>query len=444
MATTIPTPAAALGATAGPSAGRVAAHARRGYLKSVDFPIHMMVVWWLIWITLSISPLTDFLKPSWATIAQYLFLIVAFLCGHAFMRWFRPFNCQSAALATRGMQTRTWRVRWALWVCATGCLALLVLSLKLAGAFENSFVEYFIRTRLAFAESSEPTLTGVHALDVLTKVFAYPISYSMVVMLLSIDLVGFRRLFLLCLANILCFAYLWQVNYPFIHLFWFMVFYTLLTAQRRGYFNKKILIGAGLVFVGLIASAANRFGGDVLGGFQRYIVDYHLVGFSFYDHQYLDPNSVLHSPSYGRSSLGFVDHLLEAALKPLQLGYRAASFETGDALEQGVDIGANESMTFNAFGTILFSLYRDFDLPGIFLGGFVYGAAVTYLRYRSANSWRAGALFLMMASAWMVGMMVSPLEEVYFWFTILTVGIFGLVNRGVHWRKPHTPSHALP
>ncbi len=87
----------------------------------------------------------------------------------------------------------------------------------------------------------------------------------------------------------------------------------------------------------------------------------------------------------------------------------------------------------NAFGTIIFTLYRDFNFVGILLGGFLYGAVVTYARYRSHMSWWHGALFLMLAPAWMMGMMVSPLEAAYFWFVIVALGSLQLVNRGVRW-----------
>lgn len=404
-----------------------------GYLKSVDFPIHLMGYWWLVWIGVSVSPLNDFLKPSFATVAQFLLLIASFFAGHAVMRWFRPFDPSPPASLSRGLRVRASRVRWALALAVGGCLAMLLVSLKLSGAFETSFVEYFLRIRLAFAEGGVPTLTGTRTLDVLTKVLAFPLSYTVLLILLSIELTSFKRLFFGSLAGIFCFAYLWQVNYPFIHLFWFMIFYTLLTAQRRGRFNRKILIGALLLFGGLVASAANRGGGDVLEGFQRYIVNYHLVGFSFYDHHFHDPDSILHSYSWGRSSLGFLDQVLEEFLKPFSVGYQSASLETQGFNEDPVDIGAHESMTFNAFGTILWSLYRDFDIFGIFIGGFAYGAAATLARYRSAHSWHSGALFLMLAAAWMIGMMVSPLEEVYFWFTIVALAIFSVINRGVRW-----------
>jgi hypothetical protein len=218
------------------------------------------------------------------------------------------------------------------------------------------------------------------------------------------------------------------------------VFYALVNAQRRGQFNRNMLLVAAILCVGLVASAANRFGGDIMGGLQRYVIGYHLVGFSFYDQQYLDSDSILHAPSFGRSSLGFLEQVLENLLKPFSDGFQAASFANAEFTNTAIDIGANDTMHFNAFGTILFTLYRDLNVVGIFVGGALYGAAVTNARYRSHMSWRHGALFYMLASAWMMGMMVSPLEAAYFWFVVVALWLFQIANRGLRWR----PAQPVP
>jgi len=389
-----------------------------------------MVYWWIIWIGLSLTPLSDLMPPSLASLGQFLLLLLSFFFGHLTIKKYFPIYSKCFFAPYRGVCIKSFRVRFVLTLAVIICLIMMLISLKLSGALEANFLEYFLRIRRSFAEESAPTVTGVRTLDVLTKILFFPLSYSILLLLLAVNLAAFRGLFLICVLNIFCFAYLWQVNYPFIHLFWFTVFYTLVTAERRGYYNKKIIAGVFLLFGGLVASAGNRFGGDLMGGFRHYIIQYHLVGFTYYDQSYLNPDSILHTPSFGRSSLGFIDQVLEALLKPTELGYRSASFESQGFNEVPIDIGAEESMSFNAFGTILFSLYRDFKLLGIVIGGFIYGGVVTYSRYRSAYSWRAGIIFFMLATAWMIGMMVSPLEEVYFWFTILFVGAFGIVNRG--------------
>lgn len=403
------------------------------YLKSPDFPIHLMGYWWLLWLALSISPLNELMAPSWIAIAQYLLLLAAFFAGHATIKWFRPFDRMPRSASLRDLHPERKRVSFALTAAVLLCSAMLAIGLKLSGALEMSFVDHFIRMRVDQAQGEATSLTGVRALDVLTKILAFPLSYTIIVSLLAIELRAFRSLFVLCLVNFLCFVYLWQVNYPLIHLFWFLVFYTLLTAERRGHFNLKIIVSAGVLVAVLVASATNRGGTGVLAGIQHYIINYHLIGFSFYDFQYHDARSILHETSFGRSSLGFIDQMLHGFLKRLSVDYSAASFENSTFNDVPIDLGAAVSLQFNAFGTILFTLYRDFAFVGIMVGGFLYGSAATLARYRSKYSWRAGAIFLLLASAWMMGMMVSPLEEAYFWFTIIALGLISIVNRGLRW-----------
>lgn len=402
------------------------------YLKSLDFPIHLMASWWLFWLGISYTPVNEFLAPSSATLMQFLLLIASFLLGHIAIKSLRPYRPHSYDASHRGLQLSP-KLRLLMLFAALACFSMLLLSLAMAGAFNLGFSEYFIKIRVAGADTGTVEATGIHLLDVLTKIFAFPLSYTALVIVLAVGLLNLRRVFLICLISFCCFAYLWQINYPLIHLFWLMVFYLILTARRRGRISASLLATVVFVVAVLAASAVNRFGGEVVAGLQRYVLGYHLVGFSFYDQQYHDSHSLLHNPSFGRSSLGFLEQILENILKPFETGFRAASSENSDFTDAAIDIGASDTKFFNAFGTIVFTFYRDFQWLGVALGGFVYGAIATFARYRSEESWMHGALFLLLGAAWMMGMMVSPLEAAYFWFVIVALWLFRVVNRGVRW-----------
>lgn len=407
------------------------------YLKSVDFPIHLMAYWWLLWIGISCTSLSPFLKPSSESLAQYLLLIGSFLLGHLCMKRLRPYKAPRGPVGTRGLRLDTARVRWVLGFSAFGMLLMLLVSLYMAGAFQTSFIEYFTKVRLLVGDDV-PEATGSHLLDVLTKILSFPLVYTILVTTLAIEMTGVRKVFFACVASFLCYSYLWQINYAVIHLFWIMVFYALIAVQRQGRINRRMLLIATILCVALVASAANRFGGDVVGGLQRYIIGYHLLGFSFYDQQYLNPESILHVHSFGRSSLGFLELVLENFLKAFSVEFQAASSANADFTNTAIDIGANDTMDFNAFGTLVFTFYRDLHVVGIFVGGALYGAVVTNARYRSDTSWRHGALFFMLASAWMMGMMVSPIESAYFWFVVVTLSLLQLLNR-IRWRTAQQP-----
>ncbi len=401
------------------------------YLKSRDFPIHAMAAWWALWLAASYSQLNEFLRPSPAALAQFAALISALLAGHWLVRYQSALGLRIAQPKSRPFRADTLRMRLALQGSTIVSALMLLASLRLSGALSADFIEYFARLRMD--EGGGDGLTGIKVLDVLTKIFAFPMSYTVILVILATEARHFRFTLVLCIVNLLGFSYLWQVNYPLIHLFWFLVFHSLIQARRKGHFDSRVTVVMGAVFSILLASAANRFGGDVLGGLQRYIVGYHLIGFSFYDHQLQDPNGILHTHTYGRSSLGFLDQMLEAAAKVVGVSYQAASFENSDFNNQAVDIGLSEVREFNAFGTFLFSLYRDFHIVGILAGGFIYGAVTTHALYNSGRNWMCGALFLVLATAWMMGMMVSPLEQAYFWFAIVALGLLALVNKGLRW-----------
>jgi oligosaccharide repeat unit polymerase len=403
---------------------------RGKYFKSTDFAIHLMVYWWLFWLAISFTPLNEFQEPSLASLAQFLLLIASFLLGHIGVKWLCAKN-RGRTVKSIGLNYK--RVYRALSISALFCLLLLTVSLALAGAFNTSFVEYFTKLRVLDGDLDSADVTGFHFLDVLTKILAFPLTYTIIVTTLAVEVASLRMVLAVCIASFGCYSYLWQVNYPLIHLFWLAVFYVLVDAQRHGQFNRKVLGIGAIICIGLMASAVYRFGGDIIGGLQRYIVGYHLVGFTFYDQQFQNPESILHAHTFGRSSLGFLEQVLQNALNPFDTGFQAASFANSEFNNTALDIGATEPMYFNAFGTVIFSLYRDFNVLGILIGGAVYGAVSTYALYRGHLSWRHGALFYMLASAWMMGMMVSPLESAYFWFVVLALGFLQIANRGVRW-----------
>ncbi len=388
-----------------------------------------MLAWWVFWIGLSRSDLNDFTPPSAWALAQFALLLTAFLAGHAAMHYRQVLWLSAASHQAGGLKPAGWRLRVALRGAVMVCSALLLVSLWRSGALTSNFVEYFAKLRLE--EDGAATLSGIRVLDVLTKILAFPLSYTVILIVLASGVQHCKATLAMGVCNLLAFSYLWQVNYPLIHLFWFLVFYSLVQARRRGAFGLQTMLVMLVVLSTLLASAVNRFGGDIIGGLQRYIVGYHLIGFSFYDFQFQDPHSILHNHSFGRSSLGFLDQMLEALSKVLGLGYQAASFENSTYNNEALDLGRSEVREFNAFGTLLFSLYRDFHVAGIVIGGFFYGAVATYALRRSDSDWICGAVFMLLASSWMMGMMVNPLEQAYFWFAVVALGAFALVSRGV-------------
>lgn len=397
------------------------------------FPVYLMAAWWVFWLAAAATPLNIFVSPPWVVMAQFVAFVAVFLLGHLLMLVLIPGRTAEAAarLSSEPIQPGSlggFRLQTLAMAMALGCLLILLLSLHKAGAISDSFLEYFVKLRRG--ELSGESLTGSGLLDVATKAIVWPVSYTLVVVALALRIGPLRKVLVVASINIVLFSYLWQVNYSLIYLFWFFVLYLVVGLSRGLAIDRKALGLVLLLVVALGAVAANRFGGDVLGGLQRYMFGYHMAGFAFYGHHFEDPASLLHDHSLGRSSLGFLEQAVEIVSRRLDLGFVAASSTNADFNNDAVDLGRAELIEGNAFGTFLFGFYRDFHFVGIIAGGLIYGALVTVMLHRSRHRWGSGAVFYVLASSWMVGMMVNPIEQVHFWFALTLIGLLVTFNRG--------------
>jgi oligosaccharide repeat unit polymerase len=399
------------------------------YLKSKDFKIHILCYWWIFWISISFTSINQFKQMSGDVLIQYILLLTAFGGGYLLLRPHHkiPAHGKSAKSIDQGINAP--KAKKILRIASILIFLFLLFSLKLSGAFEQSFAEYFAKLRIG--EGNSTSLTGISILDVLTKIFAFPAAYIIILISLSNKKSGHHLSLTVSLLSVLLYCYLWQVNYPFIHLFWIYIF-SFIYASKRGEPQPKggLFLIAILIAI-LTASAANRIGGDIAEGIQRYVVGYHLIGFSFYDLQFHDPNSILHSTTFGQSSLGIIDTFFEILTRPFQLGHIAASSENAIHNNETLDIGVSEIWEVNAFGTLLFTLYRDFKYLGIAIGGFAFGAVITHLMFFENGRWLHRALLIFLSTTWMIGMMVSPIEQGYFWIVIFALLSANLLQRGV-------------
>lgn len=400
--------------------------------------VPLLIGWWLMWLAVSQTRLSVAVAPSVAALAHFGLLLASFAMGVAFVRFAYRASASIGKSRIVRLETTVTRVRWMVYGLGLSASLLLLASLQLAGAFSTDFVEYFSKLRMGGGEDG--SLTGIKSLDTLTKVFAFPVSYALLLVVLASGVRPMRAALVMCLCNFALFSYLWQVNYPVIHLFWLTVFYLLGRYMDGAGVDRRTLLALAIVGLLLILSAMNRFGSEdaqLMGAVQHYLVGYHLIGFSFYDYHLADPNSILHAHSFGRSSLGFLEQVLEHTAKLVGGGYLAASSENSTFNDTAVSIGTAVALDFNAFGTLVFTFYRDFGIAGIVVGGFTYGAALAYGLLNRRRNWLAAGMFYLLASAWMMGMMVSPVEQTYFWFCLVFLAAFWLASRRRH--RAHLP-----
>lgn len=379
-----------------------------------------MTLWWVFWLSLSFFELTAIRKPSAEAYLYFFLLVSSFILGGGFSLILNGKKyIASPTMALKSQDVCKPRSSIFISILLLSFLCLQLYCLYRAGFFDMSYSDYNFYLRRGELEGY---LTGIKSLDLFLKILLYP---SLVALLVSaFSGAVSKNAFFLVLCNFLVFSVLWQVNYPVLMLLWILVVYLLFSSQVKLHVNIKYIFYGVSICAFLVYAASLRYGGLAWKMLEHYFVNYHLVGFSFFDAKLSDPDSVLHKLSFGRSSLGFLDQFFDLALRFFGADYIAASFQnTNDNMEQ-VDIGLYQAFYTNAFGTMAFSFYRDFWLFGVVLLPFIYGFYLIGFYLKSSFSWRARAVFLLLAYGWLTGMMVSPVEQSYFWFSIVTIVIF--------------------
>lgn len=390
----------------------------------------VMSIWWFVWLLISQTEYNIFLSPSPQVFFQFIAFVLSFVVGssYAYMLTLKlGLSLQNGGSGTLTASPQMSSLHSILYRVNLSCFGFLVLNLWISGAFGISFEEHFYRLRRG-GELTQ-VLTFNKYTDAATKVIIWPIIYTSIVISLAVNSKIFDKIILISVLNIVLHCYLWQINYPFIHIFWIFLFFIISKRRldRRKSVGKFFYVILFLVL--LIQISSYRFGGDLIGGMKRYIYGYHLAGFSVYDYHYNLTQSVIHQHTFGLSSLGVFEQLFESLLRLLNIKYYAASAQNGDYLNDTVDIGIIETFQANAFGTFLFGLYRDFSLLGVLFGGFIYGAVTWRLSCLGLRDWRAMACFYVLASSWMMGMMVNPIEQPHFWLAILWIYLISFAIR---------------
>lgn len=187
-----------------------------------------------------------------------------------------------------------------------------------------------------------------------------------------------------------------------------------------------------VALVALILSVTTiRTGGqfDVAAIVQRYLIKYHTGGFSLFDLELQNPHSRLNQTlTYGRSTLGGIEQGVVIGLRQINNNINAASGDTGGYMSTFRVIGSSEGVPvyFNAFNTILYSLYIDGREFAVALFSTVYGWYVMkhFIQWRRFRRTHSLMISLLLASIGFLGLFNSPLEGPAFWFGLIIVFSF--------------------
>lgn len=303
------------------------------------------------------------------------------------------------------------------------CFLFLSFAAYSSGAFTTGFTEYFLLRRGKF---SEEIVTGSGLIDAVIKIFILPILFAIFVNLLALKLVGIRVskiYWFMLLSCVFIFSYTFQVNYPIIFCF---ILYFVSVFIGKDISLKAFVYLSGLCLIIMVA-AANRYGSfDLISIIMHYPVTYFSLSFPFFDYHLSQPGSILFEHTYGESFLGYLTIYPVLFFQIVGFPsdyYIPASFENVSYNSQCVYLGHK---CYNAFGSIMFSFFRDFGYVGVIIGAAFIGFLICYLNIKKNNSLFMVGVFLYVSSSFINGIMVSPFDLPYFWNVIVLLFLFNV------------------
>ncbi|RCU43295.1 oligosaccharide repeat unit polymerase [Corallincola holothuriorum] len=387
------------------------------------FGLFFLCFWWVLWLTLSYSSINPIKSPSTEVTILYLISFFSIVLGYFFVIKFIGVRRKVEI----GLQSviNNKHINNSLFRYSYISLGAIISSLYYVGAFSTSFSDYFFKVR---GGSAEALVSGSGLIDYGLKVVIYPIMLAVTLLIFSSpDGKKFKLLLVLNILFFLLFSYFFQVNYPMILLF-VIIFHSqfnpcVFTSILRD-FRKRSLIPLVLLCLLVVAAAFNRFGSHDIGGMlSHYLVSYHTLGFAFFDFYYQEDGSLLHEHSFGLSMLASFDFIFSYFVNFFGVEYIASSTQNVMNNSIPINLGRQGSVNYgNAFGTYLFTFYRDFNFVGVFLYSVLYGAILGVTNKKSMRGDRFSySLYLYFISMGTIGMYVSPLDYSYFWIVPIII-----------------------
>ncbi|AYV57235.1 oligosaccharide repeat unit polymerase [Leptospira kmetyi] len=132
----------------------------------------------------------------------------------------------------------------------------------------------------------------------------------------------------------------------------------------------------GIFLIGIFRNSNRQW--DFREFVNTYVIDYHTESFSMFDYELRDDKSLLHVRTYGRSSLGTLESSFSVflALFRIPLHIQVQSDLIGGYLSKNRILGYTRDgklKEYNAFASVLFSLYKDGGIVFVILMGLCFG-----------------------------------------------------------------------
>lgn len=192
-------------------------------------------------------------------------------------------------------------------------------------------------------------------------------------------------------------------------------------------FRNAALVVIFLLFFLVLTIVRSVDNSDVIKSSIVSFLEYNVVGFRIFDVNLWNAKSLIHIHTYGRSFLGQIDSVFSIIYRLLiDNTFLPANSENAKLLDTVIDIGQKDVKEANAFGTIFFTLFRDFGYFGIIFCPFILGFIINRfdLKFKATNNPRYFVFGLLFIYGTVFSVYQSVFEGV-FWpmFLILFLNI---------------------
>lgn len=204
--------------------------------------------------------------------------------------------------------------------------------------------------------------------------------------------------------------------------------------------KKKQLLVVFLTFISILVIGAQR-GYTPSQQLKLFVIDYHTVGFTLFDHELKDKSSPLNNnTTYGRLSIGGLETILTIMIRRFDKDYYSPALANSIRMaDNSIIVGVEDPPTrifkgvkvYNSFYTLLYTFYSDGGYLGIILGGIILGFLLEYFYRKFLIQGKVIDLFLLIlvVSVVLLSIFMSQLEIMRTWIVLILLIFLDFYSR---------------
>jgi len=404
--------------------------------------IFVVSLWWFLWLFISTFSLSGLDIPENNTYYLFITMLSSITFGgfvYLVSKSAKKINNNPNKKLSLSSKTQSSKYSWLRKIY----LANYLLAFPVTGFFFLKAIRLFISNPLALSSYrtdvfQSDILFGSEQIQLIYDLIISPIALTSLFIGISLYiLTGELKLFLISSLTLLMEAIMMAGRfkiYLIIVLLVISFFYkkslNIWSVFRTEVNDKKIITILFFAIILIITISILRSSSDFdpVGLMERYLIDYHTVGFSLFDQDFNNQQSLLNQDkTYGMSSLGTLERLFVLLLRRFDTSIDSSSLEVGRALSEFRILGYRDgkAIILNAYATVLYSIYRDGGLIATLILPSIYGfflAKFSFITSKNPSMYNI-SMILILTYLGIFGIF-TPLLTSNYWLCLIYINMF--------------------